>query len=120
TAAGSVVTGGVWATDVSWASAATGCRSSLTAAIGLVGSGADAAAAADCPADTSAPELSLSENILRPPKGVQPCSGDIFPGNLPNHGIDARKEGGFPPRGRTEPMIRVHCGLCQSNEGDSA
>src|ERR1700730_7077290 len=56
------------------------------------------AAAAVCPAEISAPGFSLSEYILRPPRGPAMFPGKI-PEELPSHGTGARKEMRHPTQG---------------------
>src|ERR1700674_5202183 len=109
TAAGSEATGA--ATDVSCASAATGSASSVFN-VGVSGSGAGVAAVAACPAESSAPGFSLSENILRPPRGPALLPGNM-PGDFPVTGQVQGRECGFPPRDRTDAMIPLPRGLCQ-------
>src|ERR1700694_2815231 len=55
-------------------------------------------AAAGCSAGISAPGFSLSEYILRPPRGPAMFPGKI-PGELPSHGTGARKEMRHPTQG---------------------
>src|SRR5450759_3603464 len=89
TAAGSAANGA--AGDVSCASAAARIVAGVFT-VAVVLSGAGVAAVADCPAEITSPGFSLSENILRPPRGPALLPGKKLRGELPNHGASARKE----------------------------
>src|ERR1700730_15063541 len=83
TAAGSPAAGG--ATAVTCASTAVGIFSSVCT-VEVIISGAGVAAVADCPAEISAPGFSLSENILRPPRGITMLPGKNTGGTSQSRG----------------------------------
>src|ERR1700726_589015 len=94
TAAGSPAAGG--ATAVTFASTAVGIFSSVCT-VEVIVSGAGVAAVADCPAEISAPGFSLSENILRPPRGIALLPGKKYQGYFPVTGRVQGRECGSPP-----------------------